>query len=225
MAVRVALVDDNRVNLNTFARKIQAFNDFELVFMAPGGNECLEQLKQLPMEKQPQVLFVDIEMPVLDGIQFIRIAKVLYPGIFYIVLTVFDDDDKLFEAIQAGASGYLLKDDNAISLRNAITIALEDGGAPMSPPIARKALELLSNSTLNSQGAGIKKNPLDNLLSEREKEILQCTIKGLTPKQIADTLFISIFTVRKHIAHIYEKLHVSNTTQVMSLAYKNGWIK
>ncbi len=225
MAVRVALVDDNRVNLNTFARKIQAFNDLELVFMAPGGNECLEHLKQLPLEKQPQVLFVDIEMPVLDGIQFIRIAKVLYPGIFYIVLTVFDDDDKLFEAIQAGASGYLLKDDNAISLRNAITIALDDGGAPMSPPIARKALELLSNSTLNSAGAGTKKHPLDNLLSEREKEILQCTIKGLTPKQIADTLFISIFTVRKHIAHIYEKLHVSNTTQVMSLAYKNGWVK
>jgi DNA-binding NarL/FixJ family response regulator len=225
MAVRVALVDDNRVNLNTFARKIQAFSDLELAFMAAGGNDCLEHLKRLPLEKQPQVLFVDIEMPVLDGIQFIRIAKVLYPGIFYIVLTVFDDDDKLFEAIQAGASGYLLKDDNAISLRNAITIALEDGGAPMSPPIARKALELLSNSTLNSQGAGTRKNPLDNLLSDREKEILQCTIKGLTPKQIADTLFISIFTVRKHIAHIYEKLHVSNTTQVMSLAYKNGWVK
>jgi len=225
MAIRVALVDDNRVNLNTFARKIQASGDLTLVFMANGGNDCLERLKELPASRYPQVLFVDIEMPVLDGIEFIRIAKVLYPDIFYIVLTVFDDDDKLFEAIQAGASGYLLKDDNAISLRNAITIALEDGGAPMSPPIARKALALLSNSTLNGALPGKKENALDGLLSEREMEILQCTIKGLTPKQIADTLFISIFTVRKHIAHIYEKLHVNNTTQVMSLAYKNGWVK
>src|SRR5271154_3576302 len=113
MAIRVALVDDNRVNLNTFARKIQASGDLSLVFMATGGNDCLERLKELPEGRYPQALFVDIEMPVLDGIGFIRIAKVLYPEIFYIVLTVFDDDDKLFEAIRAGASGYLLKDDNA----------------------------------------------------------------------------------------------------------------
>ena len=96
---------------------------------------------------------------------------------------------------------------------------------PLARTEARRALELLSNSTLNNASAGKKENALDSLLSEREMEILQCTIKGLTPKQIADTLFISIFTVRKHIAHIYEKLHVSNTTQVMSLAYKNGWVK
>jgi DNA-binding NarL/FixJ family response regulator len=225
MAIRVALVDDNRVNLNTFARKIQGCDDLELVFMATGGNDCLERLKELTAAKCPQVLFVDIEMPVLDGIEVIRLCKVLHPEILCIVLTVFDDDDKLFEAIRAGASGYLLKDDNAISLRNAITIALEDGGAPMSPPIARKALELLSNSTRNEALPGKKENALDNLLSEREKEILQCTIKGLTPKQIADSLFISIFTVRKHIAHIYEKLHVKNNTQIMSLAYKNKWVK
>jgi DNA-binding NarL/FixJ family response regulator len=225
MAIRVALVDDNRVNLNTFARKIQGSDDLELVFMVTDGNDCLERLKELPASKCPQVLFVDIEMPVLDGIEVIRLAKVLCPEIFCIVLTVFDDEDKLFEAIRAGASGYLLKDDNAISLRNAITIALEDGGAPMSPPIARKALELLCNSTRNEALSGKKENALDNLLSEREKEILQCTIKGLTPKQIADTLFISIFTVRKHIAHIYEKLHVNNNIQIMSLAYKNKWVK
>jgi DNA-binding NarL/FixJ family response regulator len=225
MAIKVALVDDNLVNRNTFARKIQACNDLETVFMATGGNDCLNRLKQLPVARHPQVLFVDIEMPELNGIQLIQLAKVLYPAIFYIVLTVFDDDDKLFEAIRAGANGYLLKDDNVISLRNAITIALEDGGAPMSPPIARKALALLSNSTLNNNLPANKENELDTLLSDREKEILQCTIKGLTPRQIADALFISIFTVRKHIAHIYEKLHVSNSTQIMSLAYKNKWVK
>src|ERR1700744_1678345 len=124
MAIRVALTDDNQVNRNTFARKIQGCDDLELVFMATGGSDCLERLKQLTPNKRPQVLFVDIEMPVVNGIQVIQLAKVLYPGIFYIVLTVFDDDEKLFEAIQAGANGYLLKDDNAISLRNAISTIL-----------------------------------------------------------------------------------------------------
>ena len=225
MGIRVALTDDNQVNRNTFARKIQGCDDLELVFMATGGSDCLERLKQLPPNKRPQVLFVDIEMPVVNGIQVIQLAKVLYPGIFYIVLTVFDDDEKLFEAIQAGANGYLLKDDNAISLRNAISTILEEGGAPMSPPIARKALQLLSNSTLKEEPSDKKEDVFDTLLSEREKEILQYTIKGFNPKQIADALFISVFTVRKHIAHIYEKLHVNNSTQIMSLAYKNKWVK
>ena len=173
MAIRVALADDNQVNRNTFARKIQGCDDLELVFMATGGNDCLDQLKQMPVSKRPQVLFVDIEMPGVNGIQLIMLAKVLYPNIFYIVLTVFDDDEKLFEAIQAGANGYLLKDDNAISLRNAIATILEEGGAPMSPPIARKALQLLSNSTLNNNAPDKKEDIFDTLLSEREKEILQ----------------------------------------------------
>jgi DNA-binding NarL/FixJ family response regulator len=87
----------------------------------------------------PQVLFVDLQMPSMSGIQLIQIAKTLYPSLHFIVLTVFDDDERIFEAIKAGANGYLLKDDNAISLRNAITNSLEQGGAPMSPSIARKA--------------------------------------------------------------------------------------
>jgi DNA-binding NarL/FixJ family response regulator len=222
MPVKVALVDDNMVNRNTFIRKIQAFDDLEIVFTAANGNACLEQLKELPREKIPQVLFVDLEMPDLNGVQVIEIAKVLYPSLYFIVLTIFDDDERIFEAIKAGANGYLLKDDNAISLRNAITNSLEQGGAPMSPSIARKAFDLLSKASLAT--ASNKESSLESLLSEREKEILQYTIKGFSPKQIAETLFISVYTVRKHIANIYEKLHVNTNTQIMSLAYKNKWI-
>ncbi len=224
MPVKVAFVDDNMVNRNTFVRKIQSFDDLEIVFTAPNGSNCLEQLKGLPPEKMPQVLFVDLEMPSLNGIQVIQIAKVLYPFLHFIVLTVFDDDERIFEAIKAGANGYLLKDDNAISLRNAITNSLEQGGAPMSPSIARKALDLLSKSPRVTVQSSNTESALDGLLSEREKEILQHTIKGYSPKQIAETLYISVFTVRKHIAHIYEKLHVNTNAQVLSLAHKNKWI-
>ncbi len=222
MRIKVAVVDDNLVNRNTFIRKVENFDDLEIIFTAPNGNNCLEQLKELPPEKRPQVLFVDLEMPGVNGIQLIQIAKVLYPSLYFIVLTIFDEDEKIFEAIKAGANGYLLKDDNAVSLRNAITNSLEQGGAPMSPSIARKALDLLSKSspvsTKNTDSS------LESLLSEREKEILKYTIRGLSPKLIAETLFISVFTVRKHIANIYEKLHVSTNTQIMALAYKNKWI-
>jgi DNA-binding NarL/FixJ family response regulator len=221
MPVKIAFVDDNLVNRNVFARKIQHFDDLEIVFIAPNGNSCLEQLKELNPEKLPQVLFVDLEMPEMNGIQLIQIVRVLYPLMHLIVLTVFDDDERIFEAIKAGANGYLLKDDTAISLRNAITNSLEQGGAPMSPSIARKALDILSKVSLSPKPN--TSSSLESLLSEREKEILQYTIKGYSPKQIAETLFISIFTVRKHIANIYEKLHVNNNSQIMSLAYKNKW--
>ncbi len=221
MFIKVAFVDDNMVNRNTFVRKVQSFDDLEVVFVAPKGDACLEKLKELSPEKLPQILFVDLEMPNMSGIQLIQIVKVLYPSIHLIVLTVFDDDDRIFEAIKAGANGYLLKDDNAISLRNAITNSLEQGGAPMSPSIARKTFDILSKASVKTTTTESGLSSLNNLLSEREKEILQYTIKGFSPKQIADTLYISIFTVRKHIANIYEKLHVNSSSQVMSLAYKN----
>ena len=223
MPIRVAFVDDNMVNRNTFLRKIQHFDDLEVAFISPNGDACMEQLKESGQEKMPQVLFVDIEMPGINGIQLIQIAKVLYPTLHFIVLTIFDDDEKIFEAIKAGANGYLLKDDTAISLRNAITNSLEQGGAPMSPSIARKAFDMLSKASVEMRGVN-KQSSFDDLLSEREKEILQYTIRGFSPKQIADTLFISILTVRKHIANIYDKLHVNSNSQVMSLAYKNKWL-
>lgn len=229
MPVKIALVDDNRINRNTFAGKIQTFDDLEVIFIADNGDNCLSLLKDLSPDRRPEVLFVDLEMPNLNGIQLIQIAKVLYPAIHYIVLTVFDDDERIFEAIRAGAKGYLLKDENAISLHNAITNSLEQGGAPMSPSIARKALELLSKASLNPGGLAKGEGPtpktgLEGLLSDREKEILQYTVKGYAPRQIAEQLYISLFTVRKHIANIYEKLHVNSNSQIINLAYKNKWI-
>lgn len=222
--MRIGLVDDKAVNRASIADKIKQFEDLDFCFTAVNGNDCLEQLKGLPYEKMPQVVFMDLEMPELDGVQTINIGRAMYPEIYFIVLTVFDDDDKIFEAIKAGASGYLLKDESAIALHNAITNVFENGGAPMSAAIARKALDMLSKSQLQSETKTAEPHLLDVLVTEREKEILLFTINGLDAKRIAAKLDISVLTIRKHIANIYQKLHVNSKAQIISLAHKNNWV-
>jgi DNA-binding NarL/FixJ family response regulator len=222
MQFTTALVEDNGVNRNTFIQKIKALQGIDLVFVAVNGNDCLEQLKGLPHSRQPQVIFMDLEMPGMDGIETIRMAKSLYGQIHFVVLTVFDDEEKLFEAIQAGASGYLLKHEPAPVLLEAMVNVLEFGGAPMSPAIARKALRLLSNS---GNIAAATPASLPESITEREKEILRYMINGWDAKRIGSELSISVLTIRKHIANIYGKLHVNSKAQVISLAHKNKWVQ
>lgn len=223
-ALRIGIVDDKAVNRSSISDKIKQFEDLNICFIAVNGNDCLEQLKGLPLEKMPQVIFMDLEMPGMDGVQAICLARAMYPEIFFIVLTIFDDDDKIFEAIKAGAHGYLLKDENAIALHNAITNVVENGGAPMSAAIARKAFDMLGKSQLQAANKTADPHILDTLLTEREKEILLQTINGLDAKRIASMLDISVLTIRKHIANIYQKLHVNSKAQIISLAHKNNWV-
>ncbi len=219
--IRIALVEDNAVNRSTFLQKVQEHADWKIIFIANNGNDCLKELKGMPANILPQVIFMDIEMPGLNGIQTIAAGKILYPQIYFIVLSAYDDDDKIFEAIKAGASGYLLKHESADSLKDAVLNVLELKGAPLSPGIARKALQLLSHATdINVKS---EKITFPEILSHREKEILQLTIQGLDAKQIGDMLHISVFTVRKHISNIYEKLHVQSKVQVLKLAQANKW--
>ena len=222
--VRIGLTDDKAVNRSSIADKIKQFEDLNCCFIAVNGHDCLEQLKGLPLEKMPQVIFMDLEMPGMDGVQTIGLARLLYPDIFFIVLTIFDDDDKIFEAIKAGAHGYLLKDESAIALHNAITNVMENGGAPMSAAIARKAFELLGKAKLQTETKTADPHLLDVLLTEREQEILLHTINGQDAKRIATILDISVNTTRKHIANIYQKLHVNSKAQIISLAHKNKWV-
>lgn len=222
MGFTVALTEDNSVNRNTFMQKMKVLGTLQLVFVAVDGNDCLEQLKGLPHDKLPQVIFMDLEMPGLDGIEAIRMAKSLYPQIHFLVLTVFDDEEKIFEAIKAGASGYLLKHESAEVLQEAMTNVLEFGGAPMSPAIARKALKLLSGANANTGGE--TSNNFPQGITEREKEILRFMVNGWDAKRIGSELDISVLTIRKHIANIYQKLHVNSKAQVISLAHKNKWV-
>ena len=222
MSIRIALTEDNRVNQNTFIQKIKSFAMLQLVFTVENGHQCLEELKRLPHHLLPKVIFMDIEMPKMNGIETIRLAKSLYPNIHFIILTVFDDDEKIFEAIQAGATGYLLKHEHASIINDAITNILEFGGAPMSPAIARKALCLLGKIPQSV----IEENfsPMPFIITDREQQILQHIVSGWDAKRIAVELNLSVLTVRKHISNIYTKLHVTSKSQVISMAHKNNWV-
>ena len=221
--IRVGLVEDNRINRNTFMEKVAQFPELKVSVIAENGNEFLEKLKGLPLASLPAVVFMDIQMPELNGIDTIKIAKSLYPSVQFIVLTVFEDNDNIFDAISAGATGYLLKHENYFTIREAISEVLDFGGAPMSPAIARKTLRLLSEPKAEKKPA--ENSVIDNLLTEREHEILQHMINGYDAKRIGELTAISTLTVRKHIANIYNKLHVNSKAQVISMAHKNNWVK
>lgn len=219
----IALAEDTAVNRQSFMHKTKAMGSCELLFVASNGHDCLEQLKGLPQSRRPDVIFMDIEMPGMNGIEAISIARSLYPTIHFLMLTNFDDDDKVFDAIRAGAEGYLLKHESAEVLQEAAQNVMEFGGAPMSPAIARKALNLLRQAHVSEQPAIGHDRP--HGVSGRELEVLQLMVSGLDAKSIATEMNLSVFTVRKHIANVYEKLHINSKAQVMSLAHKEGWFR
>lgn len=219
--IRIALAEDQAVNRQSFLRKTASMADCELIFIAYNGHDCLEQIKGLPQSRKPDVLFMDVEMPGMNGIAATHLIKSMHPGIHVLMLTVFDDDEKVFDAIQAGAEGYLLKHENAESLQEAARNVIKFGGAPMSPAIARKTLTLLRRVAL-PEFAPTKSGKPDGI-SDREMEVLQKMVSGLDAKGISAEMGLSIFTVRKHIANVYEKLHVSSRAQVISLAHKEKW--
>ena len=218
MAYKIAIVDDRSQNRISLSEKINYSGEVEIVFMARNGKDFLDQLKSMPVSKHPQLVLMDIDMPEMNGIEAVRTCHNLYEHIKYIMLTVFDDDDKLFDAIQAGADGYLLKEERIDVIINAIKEVIEKQGAPMSPSIARKALNLLSGANRGEADS------TPTTLSDREMDILKGLVRGLDYKKIADELFISPYTVRTHIANIYEKLHVSSKVQAVKLAIKNKWV-
>lgn len=221
MNYTIALAEDNNIYSTTFLQKINVLGNIKVAFVASNGHECLEQLKGVPPAKLPQVIFMDLEMPKMNGIETIHLAKALYPQIHFVVLTVFDDDEKIFEAIKAGASGYLLKHEPADVLHEAVMNVLEFGGAPMSPAIARKALQLMSKSSLT--GSTELKNALPEMITSREEEILKHMVCGWDAKRIASNLEITVLTVRKHIANIYEKLYVHSRAEIINMAHQNRW--
>ena len=222
MKIRIALAEDNRINRNTFLEKTALFPDLEIVFVAVNGEECLEHLKKLPPALLPRVIFMDLEMPEMNGVQAITIGKALNPDIHFIVLTVFDDDDKIFDAIRAGASGYLMKHEPAETLMDAVRSVLEDEGAPMSPAIARKALNLLRHDAKPNEE---QRKPFPDRLSEKETTVLEHLVNGWDAKRSASVLNISVLTVRKHIYNIYGKLHVNSKAQAIHLAYTQKWFE
>jgi DNA-binding NarL/FixJ family response regulator len=218
MSIKIAIVDDKQSNRIILGEKLAANEDFEVVFTAINGEDFLQKMKQ--QNELPDVVLMDLEMPGMDGIDAIANGSAMYETVKFVVLTVFDEDEKIFRAIRAGACGYLLKEESTETIAEAITMAIEIGGVPMSPSVARKTLMLLSNATLNAakQKEITISTPFD--LSERETDILKLLVQGKEYKEIADDLHISPFTVRNHTTKIYSKLHVNSKAEAISLAYK-----
>jgi DNA-binding NarL/FixJ family response regulator len=211
--ISIAIVDDKQPNRVSLSEKLSFVKDIQVLFMAANGEDFLEQMKT----QKPEIVLMDIDMPVMNGIEAVNIASELYPQTKFVMLTVFDDDDKIFEAIKAGAIGYLLKDENVDRIVDAMKQIVEFGGSPMSPRIARKALQLLMGAKVDA------KQKEETILSNREMDILKGLVEGLDYKGVADKLFISPHTVRTHITKIYQKLHVSSKTQAVMFAVKNRW--
>lgn len=218
--IKLAIVDDRSQNRLSLKERLTFSGEVEVVLMAQNGKDYLEHMGRLKPGTGPQLTLMDIEMPVMDGISAVRTATELYPEVRHLMLTVFDDDDKIFDAIKAGATGYLLKDEKIEKIIEAIQQVLEDGGAPMSPRIARKTLNMLKGATPVTESK--EQEELKNL-SERETEILRLLIDGMDHKDVAERLFLSPHTVRKHIANIYAKLHVTSRAQIVKMAVNRKW--
>jgi DNA-binding NarL/FixJ family response regulator len=217
MKIRIAITEDNDLLANSIQEKMELFNEnIEFVFRANNGLDLIDKLQE---NNSVDVLLMDIEMPGMDGITATRIINEKYPFIKTIMLTVFDDEEKIFKSIQAGAIGYLLKDESPSKILEAIQIIME-GGAVMSPTIAAKSLKLLKSAELTKQEFELRDSPL----SKRETEVLLQLSEGENYNQIAVKMFVSPSTVRKHIENIYRKLQVHNKIQAIQLAKKQNMI-
>jgi DNA-binding NarL/FixJ family response regulator len=217
--IKVGLVDDNPTLLRNIGQNLSIFEEVQIVFKANSGRDAIDNLNN----HHPDMLLMDIEMPEMDGIETTRRIKALFPEIKIMMLSVLDREDKIFEAIKAGASGYLVKDERPSKIVAAIEELME-GGAPMSPTIAMKTLQILRKQEINNISIEEIETTESFNLSKREVEILEKITEGLNYNQIADQLFISSKTARKHIENIYQKLHVHTKMEAVAVAQKNRWV-
>ena len=215
MSTRIAIVDDNVFLQKAVAEKISFFDDLKLKYTAVHGNDLLDKLEK---DKNIDLILMDIEMPECNGIEATKLVKTKYPQIKIIMLTVFDNDENIFNAIKAGADGYLLKEVNPKELHQGIVETM-NGGAAMNPSIALKTLKLLRNpiNFENKDEECVK-------LTTRETEVLEQLSKSLSYSQIAENLFLSPSTVRKHIENIYTKLQVHSKIEAVQKAKDNNII-
>ncbi|OAD46708.1 response regulator [Polaribacter atrinae] len=217
MNLKICIAEDNYFLVKAIKEKLSFFEDIIIKFHANNGAELIGKLEE---NHNIDVILMDIQMPEMNGIKATEIIKNKYPHIKIIMLTVLDDDDCIFNAIKAGANGYLLKEIDPEKLYKSI-IEVTEGGAPMTPSIALKTLKLLRNpNVLNSKTQQTK----EIKLSKRETEILIQLSKGLNYNNISDNLIISPSTVRKHIENIYKKLHVHSKLEAVLKAQKQNLI-
>ncbi|MDP4264840.1 MAG: response regulator transcription factor [Bacteroidota bacterium] len=204
---RIIIYEDNHPLCKSIQLLLLTQPAYEVVGSFDNANNAEEEIKQL----HPDLVILDIDLPGRKGTEVVAAIKKQFPPVIVVMHTVFEEDEKLFTSLCAGANGYILKKTSPDKFLQYISEALQ-GGAPFSPSIAQKILKTFQQPP----------QPLANnyQLSDREKEVLTYLIKGYTYKAIAAELFISMDTVRKHVCHIYEKLHVSCGKEAVALAIR-----
>lgn len=211
--IKILIVEDNFFLQKALEEKLSNFSDIIIKDIAQNGEEALAILEK---NHVVDLILMDIEMPKMNGIKATEIIKSKYPQIKIVIITVFDNDENIFNAIKAGADGYLLKETKAEKIYEAIGETLS-GGAAMSPSIAMKTLKFLKNPVVFED----LETPEQIALSDREIEVLEQLSKGLKNQAIADNLFISFSTVKKHIENIYKKLQAHNRIELIQKAKQN----
>ncbi len=214
--IKIAIVDDNSFLIKATQEKLSFFDDFSLKLTAIHGEDLLDKLEK---NHNIDLILMDIEMPKMNGVEATEIVKQKYPQIKIIMLTVFDNDEHIFNAIKAGADGYLLKEVNPKDLHQGIVETMK-GGATMTPSIAMKTLKLFRNPLVFEDIT----NKEDYNLTPREIEVLEQLSKGLKYNTIAENLFLSAGTIRKHVENIYSKLKVHNKLEAIQKAKNNKLI-
>lgn len=208
--IRICIYEDNKQLRESLEILVESAQDMKLEHSFPNCKELIADYKKY----RPDVILMDIDMPEKTGIEgLIELRSAGFVDVRVLMLTVFDDNNNVFEAVRNGANGYILKKTPPMELLQNIREVYQ-GGAPMTSSIATQVLRMFSE---------IYKQKNDHFnLSDRELDVLKYLVKGYSYKMIADELFISIDTVRSHIKKIYEKMHVNSKTEAVALAFKNN---
>lgn len=223
MAIKVAIIDDKASNRNILKDKLLRHGHFQITLTAEDGKDFMEKMKLLQPGELPDVALMDLEMPNMDGVDAIAAGSSFFPSVKFVVLTIFDDEDKIFKAIKAGAFGYLLKEESGENITDMLWQMHESGAGPISPGIAHKILQLVQNNDLTPvKKAAVPDQKAFFDLTQREREILQLLMQGFLYKEIGARLDISPNTAKKHVINIYNKLHVNSRAQALHLAYEKG---
>lgn len=204
--ITIVVFDDNKPRRDLLEMLINTTEGLQCI---GAYNDCTNVV-EIIRDNTPQLVLMDIDMPHVNGIEGVRLIKQNFPSIIILMQTVFEDDKKIFDAIMAGADGYILKKSTPEKLISSIFEAM-DGGAPMTPSVAKQVLYLFQSQKPNQQ-----QNEFN--LTKREQEILTLLVQGYSYKKISEKCFISYPTVNSHISHIYEKLHVKNGIEAVAKA-------
>lgn len=207
MRRRVCIVEDDRDLREAMSLMIQFTDNYQFMSAFQNAEEAIEKLKDVEVD----AILMDINLPGDSGIECVKKLKALLPKVLFLMCTSYEDDDKIFQSLKAGASGYILKTDGPVKIINALD-ELFEGGSPMTSSIARKVVASFSKVNINDANV--------ETLTSIEKEILDSLARGKMNKEVANELDISLGTVRKHIQHIYEKLQVNTRVEAVNLYLK-----